>query len=215
MIKTPAQDELADAVANNMNCHEGHLGGYIMSSNQPAPSGLNIEHGDPATWTPELWSWMFHELSIRSVLDVGCGEGHCAAYFAGLGCDVLGIDGSRQAAKDSAIPGQHIVHDFVYGPHQLNHGYDLVWSCEFVEHVEEQYSDNFLEMFSNAKKYLVITYAEPGQPGWHHVNCQPAGYWVDKLSAIGFNLDVALTNRARQIAKTGHFAAKGLVFRPV
>ena len=37
---------LSDA-ANNMNVDEGHLGGYIRASSEPAPSGLRVEHGDP------------------------------------------------------------------------------------------------------------------------------------------------------------------------
>ncbi|MEO0495294.1 MAG: class I SAM-dependent methyltransferase, partial [Actinomycetota bacterium] len=204
--------ERAEALANNMNIDEGHLGGYIRAGADPAPSGLRVEHGDPATWTPTLWDWAVDTLGVASVLDVGCGEGHAAGYFADRGCEITGVDGSLQAARDSVIPDAHVVHDFQDGPYQPDEPVDLVWSCEFVEHVEERFSMNFLRTFANSSRFVMMTYAPPGQPGWHHVNCQPEQYWVDRLAALGFGLDAALTATARELAGHGHFGGKGLVF---
>ena len=48
---------------------------------------------------------------------------------------------------------------------------DMVWCCEFVEHVEKQYEDNWLSLMQKAK-YVFVTYSEPGKPGHHHVNCE-------------------------------------------
>jgi SAM-dependent methyltransferase len=202
----------AIARANNMNTEEGHLGGYIRASTSPAPSGLNIEHGDPATWNPSLWRWAYDALGVRSVLDVGCGEGHSAAFFERLGCDVCGIDGSRQAKRDTVITGEHIVHDHRNGPYTPVRRFDLVWSCEFVEHVEEQYLPNFLATFEAARRYVMITYAEPGQGGWHHVNCQTANYWISVMDRIDFRFDEELTQLSRGVAEPGHYRDKGLVF---
>ena len=208
-----AQRELRLARANRMNCEEGHLGGYIRASPEPAPSGLRIEHGDPETWTPALWRWAHARLGIRSVLDVGCGEGHCARFFLDLGCAALGIDGSVHARRDSLIPELHVVHDYVTGPLTPEGEFDLVWSCEFVEHVEERYAENFLASFRAGRRYAMITYAEPGQSGWHHVNCQPAAYWIERLARIGFSFDPRLTEDSRAVAEPGHYRRKGLLFQ--
>ena len=205
-------EESAAGIANNMNCEEGHLGGYIRASADPAPSGLRIENGDPATWTPDLWVWCCEELGIESVLDVGCGEGHAARFFRGLGCRVRGVDGSLQARRDSVIPDAHVVHDFVDGAYRPSETFDLVWSCEFVEHVEERFSANFLETFRRSQRYVFMTYAAPGQPGWHHVNCKSAGYWVRKLEDVGFHFDDALSEASRRVAGPGHFQQHGLCF---
>ena len=46
-----------------------HLGGYIVG-------------GDDATYYPHLWDWLVSARGVKSVVDVGCGEGHAARYFA-------------------------------------------------------------------------------------------------------------------------------------
>ena len=118
---------------------------------------------------------------------------------------------SVQARRDSVIPEAHVVHDFVAGPFVPGQRFDLVWSCEFVEHVEERFTHNFLASFASSRRYVLMTYAQPGQPGWHHVNCQNEAYWIEKLDRLGFRLDRTLTGLARQLAEHGHFMRRGLV----
>ena len=97
----------------------------------------------------------------------------------------------------------------------------MAWSCEFVEHVEEKYIENFLATFSSARS-IFMTYARPGQGGHHHVNENSEEYWVDKFNAFGFELDKELTECGRLIAVAdhrlvspdyvSHFVERGLVF---
>ncbi|MBW3020336.1 class I SAM-dependent methyltransferase [Candidatus Woesearchaeota archaeon] len=181
-----------------LNSSEGHLGGYIYG-------------GDPLTYYPKLWEWLIKILNIKSVLDVGCGEGHSTKYFKNIGCKVLGIDGSFEAIRDNQIPESVVMHDFCKSSFIPNKKYDMVWSCEFIEHVEEKYMKNFLETFKTVKKYLVITYAIPGQKGHHHVNCQNKEYWIKEMSKIGFKFCPKLTKLAKNKA-IGHFKSKGLIF---
>ncbi|MEM1181872.1 MAG: class I SAM-dependent methyltransferase [Acidobacteriota bacterium] len=190
------------------NVDEGHLGGYLRSSS--ALPGFT--HGDPQTWEPEVWKWAVETFSAKSLLDVGCGEAHSTKFFRDLGCRVLGVDGSLQAKEASAVPDRHIRHDFVDGPFIPDEGFDLVWSCEFVEHVEERFVDHFLATFGVARKALMMTFAGTGQPGWHHVNCQGADYWIEKVEGLGLRFDRELTSLARTLAGAQHFAHRGLVF---
>jgi len=188
---------------------QGHLGGYI-------------EGGDDATYFPELWRWLVEEQGVRSVLDVGCGEGHAVRFFESLDVDALGVDGVFQ-------DDPHIFrHDYTEGrwrPSFVRQGpegpwrddrCDLIWCCEFVEHVEERFMANFLWTFQCAEMVL-ITHAGPGQDGYHHVNCQPAAYWIGAMAAIGYTLDRELTMRTRLIARANlspwnHYVRSGLVF---
>jgi len=180
-----------------------HLGGYVSG-------------GDPATYFPEVWDDLgrYH----RSVIDVGCGDGAALAYFRGLGCEVLGVEGVPQDDPDI------VLHDYTAGPYVPDRTFDLCWSCEFVEHVDERYVPNFLETF-RAARTVVMTHAFPGQPGQHHVNCQPPEYWVAMMLAAGFELDRERTLRLRSLAmgntylwwdgfevRTNHFLRSGLAF---
>jgi SAM-dependent methyltransferase len=174
-----------------------HLGGYIKG-------------GDPATYFPDLWDWLVFVRGVRSVLDVGCGEGQALDHFAELGCRVIGVDGVEQEG------GVILCHDYTQGPLTIQEEFDLAWSCEFVEHVEEAYVACFLATFRAARAVL-MTHAEPGQPGHHHVNCQPAEYWKGAMAAAGFRYDEEFTREARGRAALNrnpinHFARAGLVF---
>lgn len=178
---------------------DGHLGGYVPG-------------GDPDTFYPQLWDWLVTELAVDSVVDVGCGEGQALGYFRGLGCDVFGIDGIYQPEIDDFCQ-----HDYADGPLALNARDDLCWSCEFVEHVEEEHVPNFLATFASADLVL-MTHATPGQPGWHHVNCQTDGYWTERLASIDYRLDEQLTARTRALAAgngrdTNYYRDTGLAFR--
>jgi SAM-dependent methyltransferase len=185
--------------------------GVDVTNEPPTHLGGFVQGGDPDTWYPAVWDWVCAALGVRSVLDVGCGEGHSTKYFQSRGCEVLGIDGSAEAVAASAIPERHLLHDFTSGPFRPNRTFDLVWSCEFVEHVEERYSANFLETFRASDRYVIMTHAVPGQKGHHHVNCQPSIYWTRRLRGVGFELDYRLTRRARKLGHS-YLARSGLVF---
>lgn len=176
---------------------DGHLGGYV-------------EGGDPDTWYPNLWAWFLDTLGIDSVLDVGCGDGAALRWWGSEVARAEGVDGVDQGGYPI------FTHDYTTGPWQSGYTYGLVWSCEFVEHVEERFVDNFLETFK-AGRYVAMTHAQPGQPGWHHVNCQPSDYWVRALDAIGYDLLEDTTAIARAVAATdeapiNYFKQTGLVF---
>lgn len=169
---------------------------------------------DPASYYPQLWDFLHDEFGVKTVLDVGCGEGQALAYFRNhLGCRVLGIDGLPQHDPDVRV------HDYTRGPLIFPpRRVDLCWSCEFVEHVEERFAEHFLTSFDTTR-LLLMTHATPGQIGHHHVNCQPSSYWIEKLEARGFEYDPWLTIACRELAAAGngeprnYFARTGLALR--
>jgi SAM-dependent methyltransferase len=183
-----------------------HLGGYVAG-------------GDPGTWCPALWSYLVRKYDIRSVLDMGCGEGHAANFFRSLGCDVMGVDGCEQAIRDSAIPDAVRLHDFCHGPFQPGRRFDLVWSCEFLEHIDEEYLPNVLATLLLADKLIAVTHAFPGQPGHHHVNCRTSAYWIEVCERVGLDcrLNDSLAARRATLGdyhRLNHFARSGLIAVP-
>lgn len=156
-----------------------HLGGYVVG-------------GDLNTFAPGVWLHLYSLYKPASMLDIGCGEGHAAAWFFARDVEVLGIDGCE--AERLAIPRERLlVHDFeTDGPVSLAFKRDLAWACEFVEHVAPEHVDNIIETFRMCK-VVAMTHAVPGQAGHHHVNCQPAEYWIEKLASIGKRYDEPLS----------------------
>jgi SAM-dependent methyltransferase len=152
-----------------------HLGGCI----------LNNMVGDINTWCPCLWDKLIEMTNAKSVVDVGCGLGYSLQYFADKGLSVIGIDGLEDVLRHSPIHDKIVIHDYTKGIYTLDNNVDLAWSCEFVEHVEEKFTENFMKTFDKCG-YVSMTHALPNQSGYHHVNCQPPEYWIDAFSNRGF-----------------------------
>ena len=119
--------------------NEGHLGGWALD-------------GDGGTYYPNMWKYIVDTYKIKSMLDIGCGRGYSTRLFKSLGCSVKGIDGSIVAKEMTLLDeNEFISHDYTKGFSDIQETFDLGWSCEFVEHVEEQYMNNFLNDFSKCK----------------------------------------------------------------
>jgi 2-polyprenyl-3-methyl-5-hydroxy-6-metoxy-1,4-benzoquinol methylase len=96
--------------------------------------------------------WAIQNLNIKSLLDIGCGPGGMLNLADSLNLENFGIDGDPSISIDKNF----LLHDFTTGPANHFTLYDLVWSCEFVEHVEEKFIDNFMKSFQLGK-YVIIT----------------------------------------------------------
>jgi SAM-dependent methyltransferase len=191
---------------------ESHLGGFLIES-------------DPATFTPNLWKHLCETYKIEKVIDVGCGMGYAIKEFLKYSKKVVGIDGSEYVKNNSSFSDNIVLHDFTKGKYSLDEIYDLCWSSEFLEHVEEKYMDNYFSVFMKAK-YCAVTYANKGQSGHHHVNCQDEKYWIEKFKQYGFKFlkddTEILKNKAYEDALSynplyndNHFYNRGLFFENI
>lgn len=166
-----------------------HLGGHMHMS-----------------WIDEpVLDYLIGRYGIKSMLDVGCGLGAMIDLAQEKGLIALGIDGDPQIEHAYVIQ-----HDYaIYPRHMPN--FDLIWCVEFVEHVEAQYQDNYLATF-NAGRVLYLTAAYPGQGGYHHVNEQPMDYWIDLLTARGWQLDQEATDWTHEHGAIPFSRMTGMVF---
>ena len=169
--------------------NEKHLGGYIPG-------------GDKETYAKEIWDWMIQN-GMKSILDIGCGEGWAVKYFIENNCYAIGIEGGTNAINNSPVKNHLVQHDYTKEPYFNHTQYDAIWCCEFVEHVEQKFEDNFLQTFKMGKT-VFLTHAIPGQIGFHHVNCQTAEYWIEKLKNIDYTFDLELSLLLRQLSKAAH-----------
>lgn len=130
----------------------------------------------------------------KSFLDIGCGPGGMVELATEKGLTALGIDGDHTITRFNIE--SFIIHDYTTGPVIVEDKYDVVWSVEFLEHVEEEYMPNYMKTFQCAKS-AVVTYAPPGWNGHHHVNLQEEDYWVAKFEEYGFILNESKTKELR------------------
>ncbi len=182
---------------SNQWCN-GHLGGYIGG-------------GDPQTYDPGLWEELLFRFGAKSVVDMGCAEGHSTRWFAEHGCEVLGIEGWEKPIREGVWTAT-VLHDYVEGPYCTGRAWDLCWCCEFLEHVEARYWPNVLATLSECR-IIALTHAYKRNFGWHHINCQKPEYWIARLSPEGYRFDGEATAAVCAKAKPeSHFQKRGMIF---
>lgn len=182
---------------------------HVIDQHRPDLGG-NMRHGDIHTFCPNLWRYLSERYAVRSVLDVGCGEGHAVLFFHRLGLHSHGIDGLEMNVRRSVVP--IAMHDLLSGPYVMP--VDLVWSCEVAEHIDEEHVSHYIDTLANGR-VVAMTHAVPGQGGHHHVNCQPAEYWIRHMADKGY-VRAEDWQIIREIAEKeltwNYFAKTGLVF---
>lgn len=191
----------------------GHWKDFLIKDEALSDLGGNLHHGDGQTNTPRLWDALIDRFAPRSVLDVGAGEGHAAAYFHRHNVIAHGIEGLQQNVDRARFPVA--LHDLKSSPYI--YPCDLVYCVEVVEHIKESYLDNLMVTLTNAP-VVVMTHALPGQQGHHHVNNQPPEYWVDQFEAHGYRPAIDIEHFRSIAAKERadcYFAKTGLIFLEV
>lgn len=158
--------------------------------------GGSYPQGDANTVCEDVWGYILVKYNIKSMVDIGCGFGHAAKWFNDFLVACVGVDGWDEAIQKNLLPHVAVKHDFTTGLFPHTKPFDLAWSAEFLEHLEERFLPNVMPLFA-ACKIAVITHAEPGQPGHHHVNCQTDEYWIGKFAEYGMFMDFEETNILR------------------
>lgn len=171
-----------------------HLGGHMNITNLDVP----------------VFEWLIGNCHIKNMIDIGCGPGGMKALAENFQVDWVGIDGDASIISNSYNTR---CHDFSTGILDIDKTFDLAWSVEFLEHVQEKFIPNFMPIFSKSK-YVLITAALPGTPGHHHVNCQTNDYWIEIFLNHGFKFQEKETLHLRSVSKMrkDFFKKSGMFF---
>jgi SAM-dependent methyltransferase len=157
--------------------------------------GGNIREGDPFTFSPRVWDYVFDRFAIRSILDLGSGLGYASQYFFKSGKQVIAVDGLTDNIDRAIYPTIRI--DLERNPVQC--AVDLVHCQELVEHIDEKFLENLLQSLA-CGKFILMTHAPPDQLGHHHVNLKPTEYWIDHLARYQCTVLEEDTKRVRKLA---------------
>jgi len=174
-----------------------------------------ILDGDEESFDIPVFEHILKNNDIKSIIDVGCGSGHVTNYFKEKGKICTGVDGSPRAikyARNKFKNIEFIEHDFAKGKNNIVISHDIAISIEFLEHVEEKYQENYMNIFEKSKK-CYVTFAPEGQPGYHHVNCRNQEYWINVFDKYNFDFCEEETDLVRSIASGYYFKNNGLVFK--
>jgi len=158
-------------------------------------------------------SYLRGKLGVHTLVDIGCGPGGQVRNANRSGMKAIGIDGDPVL-----IGGEWFMrHDFTTGPADYGIAagrFDLAWSCEFLEHVEERFLPNVMELFKRCG-WAAVTAAPPGKGGHHHVNCQTSEYWIERFGEAGLEYQSDMTMEMRRQSTMGREFMRntGLLFK--
>lgn len=126
-------------------------------------------------------------IPVRSVVDVGCGEGIWLAAFQRLGVsDVLGIDGDYVDRDALQVPPERFYAVDLSKPFKIGRTFDLVVSLEVAEHLPATCAGSFVELLTGLAQVVLFSAAIPFQGGTHHVNEQWPDKWVELFRKQGY-----------------------------
>jgi SAM-dependent methyltransferase len=155
----------------------------------------NKQHAGITNVDNALLLFIRNNWNIHTMLDIGCGPGENVIAAVEHGIKAFGVDGT------DIIPKLENFQQIDYRKHcsTFDIKFDLGWSIEFLEHVEEDYGSIYIQDFAKCK-ILIVTAAPPGWGGKGHVNEQPEQYWIDFFENAGFLFDKEKTKQIRQVS---------------
>jgi SAM-dependent methyltransferase len=119
-------------------------------------------------------------LPVRSVVDVGCGDGSWLSIFRKLGVDdILGIDGDYVTRDFLQIAQDHFQAIDLTKPFALGRVFDLAISLEVAEHLPAECAAAFIESLTRLAPFVLFSAAIPFQGGDCHINEQWQDKWVE------------------------------------
>ncbi|MBV8216453.1 MAG: class I SAM-dependent methyltransferase [Verrucomicrobia bacterium] len=119
-------------------------------------------------------------LTVKSVVDVGCGVGTWTAQFEANGVlNVCGIDGDYVDRSQLRIRSEQFLARDLTKSLQLDRTFDLAVCLEVAEHLPESRAKSLVADLTSLAPCLLFSAAIPGQGGAQHVNEQYLPYWID------------------------------------
>jgi len=128
--------------------------------------------------------------NLFNVLDVGCGGGSFLKGCEIQNLDIIGVDaphvkGSLQILN-SKIQYENLEKPLFVKKNGTSLYFDLCVSLEVAEHIDQKYSDIFIDSLCRHSDLILFSAAQPGQPGINHINCQNLDFWIKKFEKRGY-----------------------------
>lgn len=147
----------------------------------------------------------------KTVNDFGAGNGAYMRYLHDLGfTDVCAIEGDIGTVTEI---GNKLQYDLT-SPFELNSIYNSI-CLEVGEHLPEEYLQQFLDnICNNTKGKIILSWAIPGQEGYHHVSCRHNVWVINEMEKRGMQLLAEDSLKARSVIeeRLGYFSNTIMIF---
>lgn len=147
--------------------------------------------------------------NVSDIADLGCGPGWYTWFLRHCGYDVNGYDGNPNVETISAMmfsDGFYCQQADLTEEWETEEPFDMVLCLEVGEHIPEEYENILISnIVRNARSYVLLSWAIPGQKGDGHVNCHTNQYVINKMRAHGFVLNAPVSNYLRANASLWWF----------
>lgn len=197
------------------NILKSYINSYLLASE----SNIEDKHGIWLTETltghhydPALGYAILQVLSYTSVKDIadfGCGPGWYTYFLYQHGYNINGYDGNPNVKEMSS----KLFQDGFYcqcvdltEELTVQEPFDMILCLEVGEHIPREYEDIFLQnLVRNAQSYILLSWAVPNQSGNGHVNCHSNEYVIEKMKALGFYVNIPVSQYLRKKASLSWF----------
>ena len=132
---------------------------------------------------------VLRHVTVRSVLDVGCGAGAWVKGYRDLGIeDCVGVDGDYVDRSVLVMDRGDFHARDITKPFDFGRQFDIVQCLEVAEHVPRTSGAMVIENIVRHGKMVLFSAAPPGQGGEDHINERPYEYWRDMFLRHDFHL---------------------------
>lgn len=133
----------------------------------------------------------------KKVIDFGAGNGEYIRYLHDVGFkNVWALEGDAETITEINNKLEHdLGQAFILDPKATN-GICL----EVGEHLPEEYLETLLDnLTGNIEEKIILSWAIPGQDGYHHVSCRHNVWVINEMEKRGFKLLAEDSLKARSV----------------
>ena len=139
-------------------------------------------------WTVTQGSAFPYQGKLK-ILVVGSGNGYELVHFVNAGHEVTGLE---MYVPDIPIVKKHTVKGNATSMPFADKQFDLVFSCEVLEHVPMKCVDAILSECKRVADYFYFTVATIDDPPYYeHVTIKPGLWWCNKFDKAGLDIMIA------------------------